>query len=288
VLLLEEELRFVLVAKVELGFLVLVLLDEIFFEELVEVTFLLLLDDVAFLTKVAEGGFVDELVEDTFFEEELVEEIFLDEEELVDLGATTPAFFVLNVTDDFTLELLVLILRDEVEDVVGLLDVVGLRDDEVETGLVDDVVGLLLDELVVGLKLDELVVGLVLDELVTGLMLVVLIVLVEGLIDEEDELERLVLESIEVEDDVELGRDDIDEEDVDDDRTLLDEDGVERLADEDEREMLVEDVDRIELLVELVELAVELLEDVEDVGLIKDEELEVIGSWITVSENTLM
>ena len=132
-------------------------------------------------------------------------------------------------------------------------------------------VGLVLEELVVGLVLDGLVVGLVLDGLVVGLLLVVLVVVVEGFKDEDDVLVRLVLETIGVEDDVELERDRVDEEEVVEGRTLLGEE-VERLADEDETddEVLVEDAD-----------------DVEDVDEIVDE-LEVIGSGTTVSENTLM
>jgi hypothetical protein len=111
------------------------------------------------------------------------------------------------------------------------------------------------------------------------LLLVMLLVLVEGLIDEDDELDRLLLEST-VDDDVKLGRDEIDEEEVDVDRTLLLEDEVGKTdEDDDERETLAEEVDR-------VELDVELAEDVDEVKLI--DELEDIGSTITFSENTLM
>ena len=66
---------------------------------------------------------------------------------------------------------------------------------------------------------------------------------------------------------------------------MIEEEVVEEL--DDEREILVEDVDKVELVVELVEDEdedeVELI-----VELIDELELEVIGSAITVSENTLM
>jgi hypothetical protein len=64
---------------------------------------------------------------------------------------------------------------------------------------------------------------------------------------------------------------------------MIEEDEVKEL--DDEREILVEDVDKVEIVVELVED-----EDEDEVNLIVEliDELEVIGSAITVSENTLM